>query len=102
MMGSIMNHEFIFPTWMGEAPRANSPWTEEEEKLVIDNYKIGYSIKALAELTGRKETGILNRLENKFPELRQVRQATQELINIGKELDRLIEKAHILKKSLKV
>ena len=89
-----------FPGWMGEYPRQNSPWTEEELKELLTCYREGTRIEILAAKHGRTKGGILSRLEQTFPELRNLREANIELANIEKEFDRLIQRAEIAKSKI--
>jgi hypothetical protein len=49
-------------SWMGEYPRVCAPWTEEEERVLIENFKKGATLKELCNLHGRKPGGINTRL----------------------------------------
>ena len=44
-------------------PRAYAPWTEEEDKMLIANYKAGKTIEELMEPFGRQRGGIESRLK---------------------------------------
>lgn len=92
----ISMKDFAFPSWMGEAPRANAPWTQEEECLVMQWYEHHkYTIKRLAEITGRNESGVISRLEKHFPELKKVREDARLRKELEKELETLLNKAEI-------
>lgn len=104
-----MNHmtASYFPGWMGEYPRQNSPWTDEELKELYKCYREGTRVEILAAKHGRTNGGILSRLEQMFPELREVREANTELVNIHKEFvniqkefDKLIERAEAAKRKI--
>jgi ATP-dependent DNA helicase RecQ len=43
-------------------PRAYEPWTEEEDEMLIADYKAGKTIEELMELFGRQRGGIESRL----------------------------------------
>ena len=52
-----------FEEWMGEYPRMCVPWSEDEERVLLENFKAGATVKELCTLHGRKEGGITSRLE---------------------------------------
>lgn len=57
-----------FPAWMGPQPRANAPWTPEEEKELKRGYQeFGLSIKQLCEKHGRGVGGVESRLAKLIP-----------------------------------
>lgn len=51
-----------FEPWMGKHPRLNTPWTDDEERVLIENFKAGASLKQLCKHHGRAEGGINSQL----------------------------------------
>jgi len=53
----------MFAEWMGEYPRANCPWNQEEENILVQCFRSGSTIEQLVKQHGRNENSINLRLE---------------------------------------
>lgn len=86
--------EFEFPKWMGQYPRMGSPWNVHEEQELLKGYRDDkLTIEELCKKHGRQEGGILSRLENWYPEIREKREAQREIEKLENELKNLRNRA---------
>lgn len=53
---------FEWPCWMGDTPRANSPWYVKEEHELIRGFRSGEDLRRLAYKHGRTRSGVDQRL----------------------------------------
>lgn len=97
-----------FPAWMGPQPRANAPWTPEEETELKRGYQeFGLNIRQLCEKHGRGVGGVESRLAKIIPgfldqQFHDQENLEEKLLDLKKEMVLVTQKVPDLMKKFEL